>query len=171
MGVDDQEPPVHRISRIEGRERLLAEAMAHAEAHEAQFRVLPASEPLHGRWKTPLALLILVVSGLFAAFPPERIAGPLPPSVQQGDLELGLRAAVYLQASQVEVFRLRTGRLPESLAELPTHLPGLRLVRSNNRVYQIVGRRPGGGVVVYDSAHPARGFAAAASGWADEAGP
>ena len=165
MNPDDQDPPVHQISRLADRDRLLAEAVAHADAHEAQFKVLPADEPTYGRWKTPLALLIFVVAGAVAAFPPGWIAGPLPVSYQEGDLERGLRAAVYLQSVQVEVYRLRNGRLPDDLAELPTHLPGLRLVKSNPRVYQILGQRPGGEVLIYDSGHPSPGFASAASGW------
>jgi hypothetical protein len=165
MNVDDGDPPVPGMSRVEDRERLLAETMAHAEAHEAQYRVLPADGPTWGRGKASVALFIFVVAAVLWVAPPRWVAGPPPPSAQEGDLERGLRAAVYLQATQVEVYRLRNGRLPDDLADLPTRLPGLSLVRSNSRVFQILGQRPGGEVLVYDSAHPSPGFASAASGW------
>ena len=163
--LDDPDDPAQRISLPEERERLLAEAMAHAETQEAHYKVLPADEPIHGRWKKPLAFLVLVLAGVSAAFPPAWIGGAPLPSIQEDDLERGLVAAVYLQALQVEAFRLHNGRLPDDLAEVPAHLPGLRFVKSNNRVYQILGRRPDGEVLIYDSAQPAPDFAAAASAW------
>ncbi|HKJ02882.1 MAG TPA: hypothetical protein VJ997_10520 [Longimicrobiales bacterium] len=171
MNVDDRDLPIHEMSRVEERERLLAETLAHAEAQEAQYRVLPADEPRYRRGKTVVALLLFVVAAVLWVAPPRWVAGPPPPSAELGDLERGLRAAVYLQATQVEVYRLRNGRLPEELSELPTHLPGLSLVRSNSRVFQILGRRPGGEVLVYDSAHPSPGFASAASGWTAQGTP
>lgn len=171
MAIDDPDLPVHRISRVEEREKLLAEAMAHAEAQEAQYKVIPADAPLTGLWKTPLALLIFLLAGVAGAFPPGWLAGPPLPSIQDGDVERGLRAAVYLQATQVHVFRLRNDRLPDDLGELPMRLPGLQLVKSNNRVYQILGRRPGGALLVYDSAHPSPAFASTAAGWTGEETP
>ena len=169
--VSNPEPdtPVHRISRVEDRERLLAEALAHAEAQEAQYKVLPADEPLRGRWKTPLALFILVLAAWVALAPPRWIAGAPAPGPTAGDLDRGLRAAIWTQARQVEVFRLREGRLPEHLSELPAQMPGLILVRSNNRVYQIRGRSQDGELVVFDSAQPSPAFQAAAP-WASPPG-
>ena len=165
MTVDDQDTPIHRISRVEEREKLLAEAMAHAEAQEAQYKVIPADDPLTGLWKTPLALVVFLIAGVVGVFPPEWVAGPPIPSVQSSDLERGLRAAIYLQATQVNVFRLRNARLPHDLAELPVRMPGLRLVNSNNRVFQILARTPDGELLVYDSAHPSPSFASTSSGW------
>lgn len=168
---DDPDDPTERISRVEERQRILDAAMAHAETQEAHYKVIPADERIHRRWKRPLAFVILVLAGALAAFPPAWIGGASPPSIQEEDLERGLVAAVYLQALQVEVFRLRNGRLPDDLAEVPSHLPGLQFVRSNSRVYQILGRRPGGEVLIYDSAQPAPDFAAATSEWRTEVWP
>ena len=140
--------------------------MAHAEAQEAQYKVIPADDPVTGIWKTPLALLIFLLAGVAGVFPPDWAAGAPLPSVQEGDLERGLRAAIYIQTEQVDVFRVRNDRLPDGLADLPVPLPGLSLVKSNNRVYQILGRRPGGEILVFDSAHPTPGFASTATGWA-----
>jgi len=168
MNEDYKDLPVLRVSKVEERERLLAQTMAHAEALDAQFRVVPAGDRSSGAWKSPLALLLFLLAGAVAVVPPSWVAGPPPPSIQEQDLERGLRASIYLQAVQVEAFRARTGRLPEDLAEFPTPAPGLRLVRSNTRVFQISGRRPGGDMMVYDSAHPDPEFAAAAAGWTGE---
>ena len=69
------EPPVHRISRVEDRDRILAEALAHAEAQDSQYRVLPPSEPVRGQWKTPVAVAAFVVAAWIGLFPPDWLAG------------------------------------------------------------------------------------------------
>jgi hypothetical protein len=158
----ESDTPVHRISRVEDRERILAEAMAHAEAQEAQYKVIPADEPVHGRWKAPLALAVFAVAAWIALDPPRWIAGTEAPRPTAAERDRGLHAAIWMQAHQVEVFRLREGRLPEHLSELPAQMPGLTLIRSNNRVYQIRGRRANGEILVFDSAKPAPAFEAAA---------
>ena len=167
MNQNDRGPGAIQVSKVEERERLLAQAMAHAEARDELFRVLPADSVRRDRWKAPTALLLFMVAGVLLVSPPGWVAGPPIPTVDQGELERGLEAAIRLQVVAVETFRIRNGRLPDDLAELPTRLPGLRFVRSNSRVYQIFGRRPGGEMLVYDSAHPAAGFATAGAGWAD----
>lgn len=166
--IDDPDVPVHRISRVEDRERLLAETMAHAEAMEAQYKVVPI-EPaqLGGRWKAPVATVLFFLAVVVGFFPPAWLAGAPPAVPTEGEMDRGLRAAIYLQVQLVEAFRHREGRLPADLTELPQALPGLTLVRSNNRVYQIRGYREDGSVVVYDSARPSTAFEAAA-GWMQE---
>jgi len=165
LSAKDPDPTVPTISRVEDRERILAEALAHADAQEAQYRVLPAADPVRGRWKIAVASLLLALAAWVALSPPAWVTGPAAPRPTEGDLERGLRAAIYLQVQQVEAYRLREGRVPSHLSELPVHLPGLTLVRSNNRVYQIRGLRPDGVPVVYDSARPSPAFEAAAAGW------
>ena len=169
--MSDEEPdlPVYRISKVEDRERLLAQAMAHAEAQEAQYKVIPADAPLRGRWKSPLAWGVFCLAAVVALFPPGWLAGRPAPTPTAGEWDRGVRAAVYLQAQQVEAFRLREGRLPDTLDELPAQIPGLAFVKSNNRVYQIRARRLDGTLVVYDSALPSTAFSAAA-GWGGEGG-
>ncbi len=162
MSNAEPDTPVHRISRVEDRERLLAEALAHAEAQEAHYKVIPADEPERGRWKTPLALAVLLLAAWVALAPPRWVAGADAPRPTEGDLDRGLRAAIWMQARQVEVFRLREGRLPAHLSEVSVQMPGLTLVRSNNRVYQIRGRLQDGALLVFDSAQPSPAFAAAA---------
>jgi len=162
---EDPDLPADSMSRVEDRERILAEALAHAEAQEAQYKVLPVAVPAGRHWKLAVASLLLALAAWFALVPPAWVAGAAAPLPTAGDLERGLRAAIYLQVQQVEAFKLREGRLPSHLSELPVQLPGLTLVRSNNRVYQIQGRHPDGVLVVYDSGRPSPAFEAAAAGW------
>ena len=167
LNADDKDLPVHRVSRVEDRERLLAEAMAHAEAMEEQYKVIPADAPLTGRWKSPVAVLMFATAAVVGLFPPAWLAGPVLPRPTQGDQDRGLRAAIYIQAQQVEAFRLEHGRLPDHPRELANPLPDLTLVRSNNRIYQVRGVATDGRVVVYDSARPSPAFRGAAV-WQEE---
>jgi len=171
VNQDDPDLPVHSISRVEDRERLLAEALAHAEALEEQYKVVPI-EPadLSGRWKAPLATALFVLAAVLGFFPPAWLTGPPAPGPTEGEHDRGLRAAIWLQAQQVEAFRLRHGRLPASLAEVPGSMAGLTMVRSGNRAYQIRGRGEDGEVVLFDSARPAPAFEAAAP-WPGEPAP
>lgn len=153
---------MHRVSRVEDRERLLAEALAHAEALEKQYKVIPADLRPGGRWKAPVAAVVFALAVAVAVFPPAWVAGAPAPTPTEGELSRGLRAAVLLQAQQVEAFRVRHGRLPEALADLPSPLPGMTFVRTNNRVFQIRGVAEDGTVVVYDSAAPSPAFHLAA---------
>lgn len=143
------------MSRVEDRERLLAEALAHAEEAEQQYKVAYTDEPPRGRWKTPAALGIFVLAGVLALFPPGfMLPDPLPQPTAP-EIARGLRTALVIQAAQVEVYRVRHGELPNALEQVPGRLPGLRYLRSNSRVYQVVGDGPDGSVVVFDSARPA----------------
>lgn len=170
LSAEDPDLPTHTISRIEDRERLLAEAMAHAEALEEQYKVIPADPAPRGRWKTPAASAIFALALVVAFVPPSWLAGREAPRPTVGDMDRGLRVSMLLQAQQVEAFRVREGRLPEHLSELPVTFPGLDLVRSNNRVYQIRGRRADGSVEIYDSSQPSPVFAHVAP-WAGRPAP
>jgi hypothetical protein len=164
--LDDRDVSVHRIDPVEDKDRLLAEALAHAEHQEERHRVrFPDRDPRGGRWKTPTALVLFVVAALLAAFPTSWMPTPLPPVPSPLEIEWGLRVDLYLQTAQIEVFRAREGRLPTSLAELPVRVPGLRFVRSNGRVFQLVARRADGSALVYDSAHPAPGMKRGVGAW------
>lgn len=165
LSAEEQDPPVHRISRPEDRERILAEALAHAEEQEERHRIRFPFDPRRGRWKSPLALGILVVAGLIAAFPPRWIAGRPLPAPTSAQLDRGLRIALVLQAGEIEAFRAREGRLPRSLGEVGARFDDLLFVRSSGRVFQLVGRRADGSTLVFDSARPAPGLDRAAASW------
>ena len=74
--------------------------------------------------------------------------------------------ALILQAQQVEAFRVRSQRLPNSLDELPGAVQGVRYARSGNRAYQLIVYERDGNAIVYDSADPAPPFRILMSAWA-----
>ena len=165
MSISDQEPPTYQISSQEDRDSIVADVLAHAALQEAQYRQ-PISDPVPpGLWKGPLAIVVLVLAGVLAAFPPGWLSGEWPAELTDADRLSGLTAAMHIQAEQLEAYRLRHGRLPSSLDELELSYPDVRYVRSNNRVYQLVVTGPDGRNLVYDSAQPAAGFDAVASEW------
>ena len=170
MSPNDVGPPTDRASRAEERERLVAEVAAIAETKDIQFQRLPPGQARRGGWKIPTALVVLLLAVIVAAFPPLSRGDDATLSPTSEELQRGLRAALYLQAEQVEVFRVREGRLPVSLDEVPVRIPGIRFVRSNNRVYQLVGFLTDGDPIVYDSARPTDPFDAVAAGWLEGPG-
>lgn len=165
MTNDQPQPDAPRRSPEEARDRLVAEAVAHSAALEAQYREPMAPEGPPSVWKVLVALLIAATAAYVAARPPALLTPGTPPVLRAGELERGARAALYLQAQQIEAFRLREGRLPRSLDEVGARVPDVAFVRSNNRVYQLVTSRPDGSNLVYDSARPSPAFAAVTSGW------
>lgn len=154
MSSDDRDPPAYRVSRPEDRARVLAEAMAHAEAQEAQFKAVPATPGRGPRWKGPTAMVLFGVAAALAVFPPGWLGPPRPREPTDAERVRGLRTELYLQAQQIEAFRMREGRLPDSLDEVPARFGDVRFVRSNSRVYQLVGHGPDGSRLIYDSARP-----------------
>lgn len=151
MAIDEPEAKKLRVSSPEARERLLAEALAHAEQQDAQYKRMLPSEAASGQWKASLSLVVFALAAYVALAPPPWLVSDAPPP-SPAQLERGARAALSLQAAQIEVFQLRSGRTPANLGELPAALSGIRYVRSNNRVYQLVAAGPDGEAIIYDSA-------------------
>jgi len=60
--IEDLDPPAERVSSPEDRNRLLAEAIAHAETKEANYRQPSKQGRRTGQWKGPLSLVVLGVS-------------------------------------------------------------------------------------------------------------
>ncbi len=165
MSPDDREHPVRRISRVEDRQTLLDETLAHVEAQEAQYHIPVEARERQPAWKPILALVLFVVAGALTLYPPPLLGGSKSASVTPEQREQGLRATLYMQAQQVEAYQLEEGHLPASLSQVPMRFPELGYVRSNDRTFQIVGRLTDGTSVVYDSAVPAPSFAPLASAW------
>ena len=165
MTIEDLDPPAERISSPEDRGRLLAEAVAHAEILEAHYRQPSPESRRTGRWKGPLALIVLMLAGYIALAPPPWLVGGPLPQVSSAERGRGVVAALQMQARQIEVFQARHGRLPRTLDEVPVRIPGVRFVRSNSRVYQLVAARPNGRALVYDSAKPDPEFEDVENGW------
>ena len=154
MTIEDLDAVDDHISSPEERDRLLAEALLHTDTLDAFYKQPLGDGVRQGRWKGLLALILLTLAGYVGLAPPTWVEGRPVPQVSTTDRERGAIAGLQLQARQIEVFRARHGRLPISLDELPVRLPGIRFVRSNSRVYQLVAAGPDGRAIVYDSALP-----------------
>lgn len=148
----------------EDRDRLLAAALAHVEMQEAIYRV-PTESGTPRRWKAVIAATFFVMALFLIGLPPSFLVPAPPPQLTTAERLRGVRVALLLQAQQIEAFHARTQRLPASLAEVPTSLPGIRFVRSNDRLYQLIAYTPDGEAIVYDSAAPDRAFESVAASW------
>jgi hypothetical protein len=145
------------------RDRLLAQALAHVELQDARYRVPYADPRPAGRWKALVAAGLLLVAGILAAAPPAWVRPEPPAQLDAAGRARALRTALLLQSQQVDAYRVRYQRLPESLGELRQRIPGLRYVRSGNRAYQIIGYERDGNAIIYDSSNPAPEFGRLAS--------
>ena len=153
-------------SSPEVRDRLLAEALAHAEHKDARYRVPFSGATAIGRWKALAGILILLLAGVVALTPPGWARPERPARLAPAERERNLRAALLLQAQQIEAFRVRAQRLPASLDEVAGTLPDVRYVRSGSRAYQLIAYEADGSAIVYDSTDPAPAFAELATPWA-----
>lgn len=157
----DEEPVLDLdagASDPEDRERLVRQASALAEVRDAQYRLPSEAEARERPWLLGLAAVLACAGLLFLARPPAFVRPPAPAVPSAMELDRGVRAALRVQAAQVEAFRVLEGRLPESLDQVAHRFPGIRYVRSNARVYQLVAATPSGDPVVYDSARPHPAF-------------
>ncbi|NNL30815.1 MAG: hypothetical protein HKO77_07315 [Gemmatimonadetes bacterium] len=149
----------------EERDRLLAAALAHVEMQDAIYRV-PLESGASRRWKGVIATAVFVVAMMLAGLPPAFLVPDPTPPLTATERAGGIRMALLMQAEQIEAFRARSGRLPSSVAEVENTVPGIRFVRSSNRVYQLIAYTPDGNAVVYDSASPDPSFAPTEEVWA-----
>lgn len=151
-------------SSPEERDRLLAAALAHVEMQDAIYRV-PIESSTSRRWKGLLAATLFLTALFLGGFPPAFLVPDAASPLTTAERTRGIRAALLMQAEQIEAFRTREERLPRSLSEVETALPDIRFVRSSNRLYQLIAYTPEGRSVVYDSASPDPSFAAVAPPW------
>ena len=153
-------------STPELRDRLLAQALAHAEMQEASYRVLFAAPRRVARWKGILASVLLLVAMVILAAPPGWVLPQPPAQIDPPGRARSIRAALLLQAQQVDAYRVRFQRLPDSLDELPGQLPGVRFVKSGSRAYQLIAYESDGNAIVYDSSNPGAAFERLVPSWA-----
>ncbi len=137
----------------EERDRLLRAALAHIEMQDAVYRV-PTTTGRNRRFTAALTSIVLVAALWVAVAPPSFLVPPTGPVVSEADLTLGVRSSLWLQAQQVEAFRVENGRLPATLEEVGAAFGDMRYVRSTNRLYQLVAVDPQGRSIMYDSASP-----------------
>ncbi|MGD2046461.1 MAG: hypothetical protein PVH96_09590, partial [Gemmatimonadota bacterium] len=159
------------VSSPELRDRLLAQALAHAEMQDARYRV-PFSDPTRAaRWKALAAVVLLLVAGSIAVAPPAWVRPEPPAQIGQAARARNIRRALLLQAEQVEAYRIRHQSLPRSLQEVEGRLDGVRYVRSGNRAFQLIAYAPDGSAIVYDSSNPAPEFERLSYSWSVGASP
>lgn len=152
---DGASAPARQVSDVAERERLVARTVADATARDTRYQGTPwQARPAVVWWKWGLAALLALSALLALAAPPTWVSGPSLPSLSPEERAAGLEAALVLQAGRIEAYRSRTGRLPQTLAQVGGSFPGIRYVRSNNRVFQLVAVRGDGSVRVWDSADP-----------------
>ena len=169
--LDDRDEPaisldLGEVSTPEARARLLAQALAHAEHKEARFRVAITDTRRAARWKALASGVLFVLAGAIAVAPPEWVRPEAPAQLNAAARTRGVRMALVLQAHQVEAFRVRMQRLPDSLDELPGALQGVRYARSGTRSYQLIAYERDGNAIVFDSADPSPPFRILMSAWA-----
>lgn len=102
-----------------------------------------------------VALLLLVAANLFLWF-----ASPRATPIRRFETAsiAATRAEVLLVANQVEAFRARYGRLPQSAAELPVMPPGVRYVTAGQDRY-LIADEDAAEPIVYRSTEPLEDFA------------
>jgi len=146
------------VSRVEERDRLLDAVARDAQVRDTRFRARRSEPTRRASWASGTALLVLVAAAAVAVAPPAFLQGGSLPFATPEDLMRGTETRLLLQAWQVEVFRERQGKLPDSLGQVGTVLSGVRYIRSDARVFQLVATGPRGEPVVYDSALPGGGL-------------
>lgn len=146
------------------RDRLLVAALAHVEMQEARYRVPSDARPRR-RWKGTAASVLVTLAALVAVAPPAIVIPEPPAQLTDSDRAYGVLVALLVQAQQVDAFRVREQRLPDSLDEISAVLHDIRFVKSSNRIYQLVAYTTDGIAVVYDSSAPAAIFQRIADGW------
>ena len=116
-------------------------------------------------WKWSLSAVLLLAALLVRTVPPPWLEGPARPGPTAADREHGLHMTLALQSARLSAYRLEEGTLPRSLEELGGPEDGIRYVRSTSRSYQLVGVRPDGSVLLWDSANPPPEREALAERW------
>ncbi len=157
------------ISSPDVRDRLLAQALAHAEKQDVRYRVPYSSPRRAGRWKGALASVLFLAASITALAPPAWVRPEPPARIGEARQVLDIRHALLLQAQQVDAYRVRLQRLPDTLDELPVSLADIRYVRSGNRAFQLIAYAPDGEAIVYDSSNPAPEFEQIEAGWSEGA--
>lgn len=177
VGRPDEEPLPSPEEYLEGaidlgeesspevRDRLLAQALAHAEMQEARYRVPYSGGSSASRWKGAAAAVLLLAASVIAVAPPSWVRPAPPAQLTLEQRTLSVRRALLLQAEQVDAHRVRNQQLPRTLDELGQSFPGIRYVRSGNRAYQLIAYGPDGESIVFDSGNVTREFRDVATTW------
>jgi hypothetical protein len=162
MSSEDQVQPYHAKDEARGQEAAdaVAAVMKHAATQDeiAHRRITPKKQP---KWMLPFGVNLAVLAVYLLIAPPGWITvNPIegPDLARQGD---DMRAAMWLQAQQVEAYRIQNGRLPTTLAESGRVTAGVEYIRDGDHFRLIaaidtIGDDP----VIWDSNAPNTEFEA-----------
>lgn len=122
----DQIKPFHAKEVATGQETadVVAAVLKHAAERDeaAKKKTAPKAQPI---WMLPLGLMLSVLAGFLLVAPPAWVVvNPIAPPADEEVLQ-DRRAAVYLNASRIEGYRMTNGRLPQTLAEAGIDVEGL----------------------------------------------
>jgi hypothetical protein len=128
----------HSVLSPEELQKTIGEVKTAAEEEQARLSHPLAPSAVWYRRPVVAGVLVLAAAGVWAAqlwaWRPERRA-PSP-----AEREGGLRYQVVEQASAVEVYRERTGRLPRTLAEAGAEAPNVSYQVLDSATYRLVAR-------------------------------
>lgn len=159
MTDQDQVRPYHAKDVATGQETAdtLAEVLKHAAARDeaAKQKTAPRPQP---KWLLPFGVNLAVLAVYLLIAPPSWVVlNPIEPPPTENRIA-GVRRAMVFQAARIESYRQQNGRLPASLADAGSVVPGIEyLVRGQG--YQLIGS-VGEETILYDSSVPLADWAA-----------
>ena len=133
------DPGPRRAAPVQGGperyEALLAvlEQQAQRAAHDQPVRSRPRP------WGSVLLVVLVGVTVWLWVLPPAWLIAPAPEPPPIEEEAAALRFTMYLQAQRIKAFQLRTGRLPEALAEAGQEMPGMGYRVLEDEVYELTG--------------------------------
>jgi hypothetical protein len=130
--------PPPRPSSATERKKLIEE-YEQSKRTEAERQTAEAAQTVRRRRTTRLtAMGVLLAVLLVLAFrPPAWILPPPPPVPTAAEREASVRFSIFLQAQQVDHFRNTRGRLPATLSEAGTPIPGIQYLVQSATSYQL----------------------------------
>lgn len=155
MSSEDQVRPFHAKDEARGQEaaEAVAAVLKHAAAKDeaAHAKPRPKKQP---KWMLPVGVNLAVLAVYLLLAPPAWVTvNPVAPPDPAIQLD-GISTALYMQAQQIQQYRIDNGRLPASLADVASVGPtveGVEYVRNGTEHFQLVAT-VGDQAVVYDSA-------------------
>lgn len=166
MSPEDPVRPYHakRPPSDEARGQEAADAVAavlkHAAERDAAARAKIPPKP-QSRWALPVGINLGVLALYLLAFTPDWVTvDPIPAPDPAARVE-SLRLAMYIQVKQIEAYRIENGRLPTTLAEAGTVVPGVDYVPQGT-TYLLIATA-GETVLRYESSQSADDFVGSAA--------
>ena len=163
MSSEEPVGPYHAKPDARGEEAAdaVAAVLQHAKDRDeaSKRKSTPRKQP---KWMLPLGINLAVFAVYLLIAPPAWVTMNPVATPDLQSQEQSLRVAMYLQAQQVEAYRLQNDGLPQNLEELARDpMAGLEYVRDGS-TFQLIGT-VGDQALVYDSADPDPAFASSVS--------